>query len=299
MKEKMELNAIFSVNGEMVKDNGEDSFCFATDKDNSIVGVFDGCGGAGAKKYGRYSLKSGAYIASRAVCGSVKCWFDEECDKPVREYLEKAMDMCSKFADNKSRLVGSLGGKSFPTTAAFMKNTVTEKGVEVTCYWAGDSRCYMIDEDGLHQLSCDDLEGEDAYSNIKNDGVLTNAITAEKDFILHEKKFIFDKPCILFSATDGCFGYLDSPMDFEYLILQNLIFAKSISEWKSKLKKEFAQSAGDDYTFVAAVFGLDSFQKVRTHFSKRRDFVYRNYIEQKEETEKKWEEYKESYNKYL
>ena len=70
-----ELNSIFSISEEMVKDNGEDCFYYDVMDDRFIIAAFDGCGGSGSKKYQNYSGKTGAYIASRAVCGGVKTWF--------------------------------------------------------------------------------------------------------------------------------------------------------------------------------------------------------------------------------
>ena len=71
-KANQELNSIFSVAEEMKKNNGEDCFYFDVIDDNFIIASLDGCGGSGAKKYENYSGKTGAYIASRAVCGGIK-----------------------------------------------------------------------------------------------------------------------------------------------------------------------------------------------------------------------------------
>ena len=67
--------------------------------------------------------------------------------------------------------MGSLG-KAFPTTASVITGKTNGNKVDVTCYWAGDSRCYMLDANGLHQLTADDLDGQDAMSNLSNDGVM-------------------------------------------------------------------------------------------------------------------------------
>ena len=233
------ISAIFCVGGEMLFKNGEDSFYYAATNKESIVSVFDGCGGIGSRRYNNYSGKTGAYIASRAVCGGVKQWFESEnkSTDTMYEYIKRTLEICDKFADEKGRIKGSLGGKTFPTTAA----VIYTQGNTATCFWAGDSRCYMLDSDGLHQLSDDDISGEDALSNISGDGVLTNVICSSNQFTLHSKKVKINRPCALFTATDGCFGYISTPMDFEYLLTDTLISSNSLVAWKRMLDAKISE----------------------------------------------------------
>lgn len=60
---------------EKIPGNGEDSFLYMFTPNSGIVGVFDGCGGSGAKKYEKYQGKTGAYMASRVVSGATRDWF--------------------------------------------------------------------------------------------------------------------------------------------------------------------------------------------------------------------------------
>lgn len=73
---------------------------------------------------------------------------------------------------------------------------------------------------------------------IFQDGVLTNVVSADGNYILHSKQIKIKDKIIIFNATDGCFGYLKTPMEFEYLILQTLLSSDNIIEWRDKLKSQ-------------------------------------------------------------
>ena len=70
------MDCLFRVYKEKIPENGEDSYCFCIREDSLLLGVFDGCGGSGAKRYLSYCEKTGAYIGARAVAGAVKTWFE-------------------------------------------------------------------------------------------------------------------------------------------------------------------------------------------------------------------------------
>ena len=289
------LSAIFYVAGEMKESNGEDSYFYGYSENDSVVAVFDGCGGIGSRRYANFSGKTGAYIASRAVSGVISNWFDESKDgETLSSYIKQALDKCNTYADKSGRMMGSLG-KSFPTTAAL----IHVQGNEVYCHWAGDSRCYILDDEGLHQLSLDDIDGEDAFSNITSDGVLTNVICGSSSFVLHKRKLPLNQPCIFITATDGCFGYLPSPFDFEYLITNSLLEASSIDEWKKTLDKTIRGYTGDDYTMCISAYGFSDFNDIKKFFTARNNELKNKYIDSKDDNAAKWEIYKEEYLKYL
>lgn len=156
----------------------------------------------------------------------------------------------------------------------------------------------MLDSDGLHQISKDDISGGDALSNISGDGVLTNVICADSDFEIHMRNIKYERPCILFSATDGCFGYLDTPMEFEKIILDTLTDAASIADWNTALSKKTGEYAGDDYTMCVSAFGYRSFECMKDEFAKRRDKFYSEYQNSSDSKEESWEKYKIEYYKY-
>jgi len=197
--------------------------------------------------------------------------------------------------------MGSLG-KAFPTTASIITGKTNNKKIsqlKISCFWAGDSRCYMLDFEGLHQLTTDDLDGQDAMSNLTNDGVMTNVINATAPFEIHFKELTVGHPCILLTATDGCFGYLNSPMEFEYLLIDTLLNAKSIIEWRIMLNDRMNQVSGDDYTLCVAACGFKDFDNLKSTFVDRREYVSNVYINNPEDVYNLWEVYKKDYSKYL
>lgn len=298
-KAKQELSAIFSVAEEMVKNNGEDSFCYDVIDNDFIIAALDGCGGSGSKKYENYSGKTGAYVASRAVCGGIREWFRQSNnDEELVGYIQKSLAILKENGDKSGRIMGSLG-KAFPTTAAVITGSFGQGKLTATCFWAGDSRCYMLDSDGLHQLSEDDLEGQDAMSNLSNDGVMTNVINASTEFGIHSKRIIIDQPCILITATDGCFGYLNSPMEFEYLLTDSLMKSKNPLGWKMALNYRMNKVTGDDYTLCVAVCGFDDFKSIQDGFAERNRIVEEKYINSENDINKLWNIYEKEYSKYL
>jgi len=300
-KTGQELNSIFSVAEEMVQNNGEDCYLFGIKDDDFIIASFDGCGGSGSKKYENYSGKTGAYIASRAVCGGVEAWFNESNDgKDLPMYIKKSLSVCKNYADRTGRIMGSLG-KAFPTTAAIITGTSGKKksALNISCFWAGDSRCYMLDTEGLHQLTVDDLDGQDAMSNLTNDGVMTNVISASAPFEIHFKKVVIDHPCILLTATDGCFGYLNSPMEFENLLISTLIEAKGVAQWRILLNDRMQQVSGDDYTLCVAACGYKNFEDMKSSYKKRKKYIENTYINNSADVSELWKTYKIDYSKFL
>lgn len=298
-RDNFKIDTVFCLAKEMVDGNGEDCYYYDSADETFIVAAFDGCGGSGSKRYENYSGKTGAYVASRAVCGGVKEWFDKVGDNSeLVNYVHSTLEVCKRFADRSGRMLGSLG-KAFPTTAAITVGHIMDGGVEVTCFWAGDSRCYMLDGMGLHQLTADDLDVADAMENLTSDGVLTNVINASTPYEIHAKTLFIDHPCILFSATDGCFGYLKSPMEFEALITDSLVASANINEWKRRMFERMLAVAGDDFTLCLAAVGYRDFASMRGAFVSRNDFVANNFMNPNYEPTVLWESYKKDYSVFL
>lgn len=305
------LDFVINVFQEKIPGKGEDSILYSFSRFGGIVGAFDGCGGSGAKKYEKYGGRTGAYMASRVVCGAVKDWFcdylkagEDTADASVlKSRIKSYLNCCRETGGSTTTMKGSLS-KDFPTTAAVILTTIACGLLRVTCMWAGDSRCYLMDSDGLKQLTEDDLGGLDAMENLTADGVLTNVITASRDFTIHQKTITLSKPCILFAATDGCFGYLSTPMEFEYLLLSTLLSADSVAAWENGLTSTLREIAGDDFTLSGMSFGFGSFLALKKSFYSRYTQLLENYIsgimdKSREEKIAMWNEYKVAYAKYL
>lgn len=297
------LDLQFCVYGEM-ENSGEDSYYYSSNEDKCISAVFDGCGGLGAQKYSELNNKKGAYIASRAASAGVEAWFGEYCDKrtrkgDIKKYIDMCLAECNKYSGNEFELKGSMVRK-FPTTMSVI--TVEENGgkFDVSYMWCGDSRGYLFDENGAHQITDDDIDGEDALTNLTNDGVLNNVVSFDGNYIVHEKTLKRQAPFMTVTATDGCFGYYKTPMEFEFSILYTMSLSENVNEWREKLGEFINRFTGDDYTVCIAAVGFGSFQRLKTFYKRRMDRLYDKYITKLENADERavlnmWNEYKKQY----
>jgi hypothetical protein len=143
--------------------------------------------------------------------------------------------------------------------------------------------------------------------NLYEDGVLKNIIHEGKKMTLHVGTFNVKKPFVVLAATDGCFGYFTTPMEFEGVLLQSLIVAKNPEQWESYMQRLMGKYAGDDYTMVLAAYGFDSFADLQRHFLNRAKHLQTAYLdelqklptEQREPRQQMWEKYKHEYMRYI
>ena len=309
------LGCVITVSQEKIPENGEDSYCHLVNESHAMVAVFDGCGGAGARQYPAFRNKTGAYMASRAASAATYKWFSElsahnavscsEATELLKAFVQKNLSLCEEYgaARQSAKLRGSIT-KNFPTTAAVITAEIEKMGLRVNCYWAGDSRGYLLDANGLAQLSDDDLNVKDAFENLTADGILTNVISSSKDFKINQNSIFFEGQGIMLAATDGCFGYVSTPMEFENMLLAALMVSNSAAQWEKNLTDLFSLYAADDFTLCAIVCGFDTFDELKTHFKIRYDYLNENYISSlkkcsQEEKKKMWESYRPGYYRYI
>lgn len=327
----LEPDDYFIINGEMIEGRGEDSFYAASSNYTTVIAVFDGCGGIGSRKYPIFSGHSGAFMSARAVSGAVHDWFhdfdggisldSQEIGTTMKAYLKNAVDFLHIISNTPSRLSGMLI-RGFPTTAAVAlvrkssgskkeKVNTSESGhsdmqeIELHCLWAGDSRVYILDEKGLAQLTADDIADHDAMDNLRSDSALTNMISSDGSFSLHHRVLHLNEPVAVVTATDGCFGYLPTPMDFEDMLLSVLIQADCPRTFEKRLREEILEVTGDDYTLGFMSFGFESFSTLQNYLKKRSDLLQKTYIspmrnsKSEEVAEKLWMSYKSDYTRFL
>lgn len=291
------------VEGELIDGKGEDSYLYLANEEMVVLGIFDGCGGSGARKYPVFGNHTGAYLGARIVSGVIHDWFDcYAVETSETEWLECLKGEISKhlkrYVDKggKSIIRGSMVS-NFPTTAAFTVCRSIDNKLCTDFVWAGDSRGYLLNGKGLFQITEDDVDGEDAMSNLTNDGVITNVISASSNFVLHNRRLEPEMPCVVINATDGCFNYLQSPMHFEFLLLDSLLSADSIEQWEKNLEHNLRAVSGDDHGLTMALFGYEEFKELHEEYAYRKSYVEKNYVEpwermDLEEQQRLWLQYK-------
>lgn len=305
------MDQFFVVRREKVPGKGEDSFLLSVNERAGLAAVFDGCGGSGAKVYKNLGGKTGAYIASRVLSESMCGWFEKSWNEKERIYrisesaLKESIDARLSRLKEKSGAASALRGsmtKEFPSTLAAA--VLRENGSEVLAdfLWSGDSRVYILDSRGLKQVSVDDLPVTDAMENLRQDAGMNNVVSASHPYHINVRKLKLDHPCIIFAATDGCFGYLKSPMEFEKLLLDTLLASESIIQWQDALDGRFKAAAGDDYTMSVISIGYGSFRKMQDVFKKRYEYMQEAYplyeSTSEEELFRQWSQYRQDYETY-
>lgn len=298
---------LFSFSRERKPENGEDSFVFSLNQRRVMLGVFDGCGGSGASQFEKLKNKTGAYLASRAVSAAYRDWFEalgpeqEPLARDIKPLIQRNLRRCQAQGGDK----GGPTARRLPTTAAVaICGPARGGGFDVQLQWAGDSRVYLLDGEGLAQLTEDDVGGIDAMQNLSENARLTNAISLSREYSIHAARLTMGRPGLLFAATDGCFGCLSTPMEFEYLLLRTLQSAPGASAWETALAETIGELADDDYTVSGISLGFGSFDDLKRQLAGRTSLVYRTYIRgleacSREEKLQLWEHYKPHYERYL
>ena len=306
---------------ERVKGAGEDAFALQYSESKTSTGyiaVFDGCGGMGAQKYQKAKNQSGARLAANVAADIIDRFyaspedgfhFDGRDAERLETRLKAGLQAVKQAISEQGAF--KIGGDLFrelPTTVSLIVSKMASDG-NVYCeyLWAGDSRGFLLDQEGICQITEDDLESdEDAYSNLHNDARLSNVVNADRSFILHEKTIKLTPPVMLITATDGCFGYLRTPMHFQHLILNTLMRSTNEKAWEQNLIAELDKVAGDDCAIVISIYGCGNFEECKRMFMKLYGMHNTMYIKPLagDESEKKaaalWQKFKPVYyRKYI
>jgi serine/threonine protein phosphatase PrpC len=327
----------FAFNLGKIPDQGEDSDPILRDgPDLGLLGVFDGMGGAGGTVYetpeGR---RTGAYLASRIARDVVEQrmldllepdWHlngkaaARNLQHSVQQALKQRLQELNPAPSSlRSRLIRAL-----PTTMALVALQRTQPSGPTWAahvFWAGDSRAYVFESRGASQLSTDDLRDPgDALANLRRDSVVSNAMSADTEFHINYRRVELRSPFLVVCATDGCFGYVHTPMHFEYLVLSHLLEARTTEAWSSALQAEIAAITGDDAAMSTLGVGAD-LKEFQTLFAPRVGELASDFIEpldelsgavtraeqelqalqsrQLEVMTERWNRYKSEYERYL
>lgn len=317
MSEKLPLDfTVLNFAGEANPGYGEDSWCYGFTEQDGLIAVFDGCGGSGGRRHEKYSNHTEAFIASRLCAGAMYEYIQNNFSTNsnngqikaniLLDYIQKRLqDNAPEHDSRKGRISGL---RTLPSTmaAAWVSSAKSTHAI-VTPMWTGDSRIYVLTENGLSQMSIDDTNQPDPFENLYHDGVLTNVLCADSNAKINNYSVTIEYPFIVIVASDGCFGYVSTPMEFEGMILHTLLESNSVGQWESNLKKLTASFSGDDYTMCLASFGYSSFENLHERFTKRYDSLYKIFLEKIWQSDENnismrrqlWNKYRTGYMKYI
>jgi len=146
--------------------------------------------------------------------------------------------------------------------------------VNTLFFWAGDSRGYILDDQGLAPATDDDQE--------HSGGSLSNFIQILRPFHINCKFRQFNKPVVIMVMSDGVFDKKDYgraetkencliPMEFEKELLGLFINSSSIDNFRDNAEEHFTDSMrGDDSATIAlAAFGFKNYSDIQ-HLCKKR-----------------------------
>ncbi len=276
----------FGFNLGKIPGEGEDADPILRDgRDLGLIAVFDGMGGAGGTVYETADgPRTGAYLASRLARDVVEQrmldllepdWnlnggaAAEELRRSVKEALvERLEELSPPPSGLRSKLLRAL-----PTTMALVALQRTDpSGPRWAAHvlWAGDSRAYVFEPGiGARQLTTDEIrDAGDAMANLRQDSVVGNAMSADSDFHVNHRRVELHAPFVVVAATDGCFGYVRTPMHFEHLFLRTLQAADDVESWSGALQTEIGAITGDDAAMSTLGVGAD-FDEFKSLFEPR------------------------------
>ncbi len=277
----------FTVDCEAIPGASEDSRTAETDALGGFLCVADGCGGIGARRYAQLGHRSEAHLAAKLTAECVKRWAEPFSGNALPTDAQAAQKHVHRLRDEliehlgalraqhgeqaESRILVSRVRRPLPTTlCAALIDARDAQALSAMFCWAGDSRGYVLTPAGLRQCTADHLYGSpDPMENLYRDARLGNLVSADGNFTLDTFGLTLPKPCIVLTATDGAFGYLPTPMEFELLLLATLRRSVSLQSWQKRLGGAIRRVTGDDATLTLACYGVKTFAQLQTLFTPR------------------------------
>ena len=274
------LDCVVTVAHKPLGDQGEDAFAFDfTRRSLHAQAVFDGCGGAGAWRYPEFFDRTGAFVSAQTMARTFLDWvsgLDSALDDPsaLAESFRAMAEATLKDLKGRASPMGVSGTlvKAFPSTASVaLLRPAGEGAVELTALNVGDSRVYFLTPgQGLVQLTRDDTRGRpDPMESLRESAPLSDMLNADKPFAVKASRVVLPMPCAALCASDGMFGFLRSPMDFEHLLLDCLMRADSVSAFEQDLRDRVVAVTGDDSTCVLSFYGWGSLPDMKRALADR------------------------------
>jgi serine/threonine protein phosphatase PrpC len=265
---------------ERVPGRGEDAEPFVAhhwESGQGLLAVFDGSGGAGAAPAWQASdgtARTSAWVGARVARLATDCWFHEVAtggEPATPQTLHEYLQYFLATAPQRRSKIGGTMRRQLPTTLAAVHYRVDGSGdLELQPLWAGDSRAYVLHPDaGLRVLTRDHTRESDALELLRTDPPMTNLVCADREFEIDSQRLRYPLPVVLVAATDGFFGYVHTPADFESLLLRTLDRAGHEDEWADLIRREVQEYTADDASIAVLALGFGGFEDMRRRFAPR------------------------------
>ncbi|MEU3742702.1 serine/threonine protein phosphatase [Streptomyces sp. NPDC032198] len=242
-----------------------------------LIAVFDGSGGAGSAPVWQApdgGTRTGAWVGSRVARLATDCWFHDVVTREQPDTAEQLRDYLDYFHESapqrRSKIVGKMRRQLPTTLAAVQYHLRDDNELEMQALWAGDSRAYLLHPgSGLHVVTRDHTEEADALALLRSDPPMTNSICADREFTIDATRRTLQLPAVLLTATDGFFGYVHTPAEFEYVLLHTLMRAQSTDEWADLIRRSVQGYTADDASLALVALGYRDFSRLRSDFTQR------------------------------
>ncbi|MEV0386336.1 hypothetical protein [Nonomuraea sp. NPDC050643] len=295
-------------------EDAEPMFAHRVSAAEGIVGVFDGLGGSGAGAACELrdgTRRSGAWVAARLVRYGVLSWFlrGKARTDPAESLRAHLMELLADMpAPAPSKIISRMR-RWLPTTMAAAHYRLSGEQAECQVFWVGDSRAYSLSRSGgLQALTRDHTNETDCLEQLLQDPPMTNVICADQEFTIDVHVLLLPLPCVLLCATDGFFGYVDTPAHFEWHLLSTLQASADEREWAERLARQVSGYTGDDASLSLAALGYAGFGELRSHFARRSQEIEAHYRPSHPPAEdtavrqwrtRTWDEYRPSYERLM
>lgn len=233
--------------------------------------VFDGLGGTGARlrrnvdderiwSEGKIASFTAAQAADAFIREHMEEWSGQmRCadEEQIAGYADEIVSRIQEAVDAAVRqeagrwMSDSSAQPVFPTTAAGWLLFPREEGTLALAVWAGDSRCYTLDDAHMRLYTCDHaVQALDAMEELNASGSpqLSNRIGLDKTYKLEYRIALINKPALFLSCTDGIYGYLQSPMHLEFLL--RACGNEDHEHMSDAIARFLVKVAGDDATLL-------------------------------------------------
>ena len=261
--------------------------------------ICDGAGGTGSSKHKNVVFENktdtftSAYLASRLVSKSAHSFLvknsnnilkfaEQDNTKDIKSMVEEMGNSIRTTLDNfvneqKLFLLNSGSTlKMLPSTLTSIIYNHYPEGTVAVVISVGDSWALMLDQNGLHQLSKEDITYGNAMTNSSNAGTL---VSQNCDFHLNIAVYKnLPSKCMIFATSDGLTDRL-KPL---YRLENNLIsFLAHSSNWnkdsiEAQLKQLIEKSRcnkSDDCSIAGAMLGFESIDDFQDCVTQRFDVL--------------------------